>query len=203
MKAESQKIFNELWEDVVWLNGKWNIVNQLFYSDPCNIELLNRKAFSFFRVIKRTLLDDILLSICRIIDPDVSFKGDENCSLNNLIATLDEEEDKLIIEKLNNLIKDSEKNIQTIKKIRDKKLAHKDLKIALSNNEESQLSINQIRDVIQIITKFMNSYQSNFERKETAYENFEFNTNGKTIIEYLKQSDKYLEIEKQKISHLK
>ncbi|WP_407690639.1 AbiU2 domain-containing protein [Rhodocyclus tenuis] len=69
MGGEIGKVYSALWQEVAWINKKWNQYVELFGTSPERIELLNRAAPSFFRTFQDSLLDDVLLHLARLTDP--------------------------------------------------------------------------------------------------------------------------------------
>lgn len=69
MNADRKKCYDLLVQEISDINAKWKIYKQIFYSSEENIKLLNEFAPICFEYIQRVLIDDILLSICRLTDP--------------------------------------------------------------------------------------------------------------------------------------
>jgi hypothetical protein len=62
--------FHHLVQDLAHLHLKWNEYLQLFGRGQERVDLLNRSAPLFFRIVQDTFWDDILLGICRLVDVD-------------------------------------------------------------------------------------------------------------------------------------
>src|SRR6185295_5019430 len=83
MGEELGSQFAELWQQLVYLHCKWMEYVALFGTRSDRIELLNKSAPTFFRIIQDTLWDDILLHICRLTDPPETGKN-KNLTIQNL-----------------------------------------------------------------------------------------------------------------------
>ena len=76
-------VFSELRDDLAWLQVKWSEYRELFGTSPERIELLNRAAGLFFRVLQDSLWEDALLHLCRLTDPPVT-RGRHNLTIRAL-----------------------------------------------------------------------------------------------------------------------
>lgn len=122
-----------LWKRTVMLHLKWKVYRSLYGESPEQIDLLNWSAPAFFALLGDILLDDVLLAIARLIDPSQTGKW-ENASIGNLIAILPAEDVAkhswdTKFNKLTCLSKD-------IRTLRNKKIAHQDLKQALRYHDD-------------------------------------------------------------------
>src|SRR3989304_10132230 len=62
-------VCNELLNEVAWLHAKWHEYKELYGEKPTRVELLNRAAGFFFRIVQDTLWEDTLLHVARLTDP--------------------------------------------------------------------------------------------------------------------------------------
>src|SRR5687768_14232414 len=78
--------FAALREELILLYFNWNEYLTLYGVGPDRIELLNRTAPQFFRLVQDSLWERILLHIARLIDPSQSMgRADKaNLTLQNL-----------------------------------------------------------------------------------------------------------------------
>ena len=75
--------FHALWLDVTRLHIKWSQFVEIFGTAPEQIDLLNRTAPSFFRIVEDIFWQDIMLHLCRLTDSAKSL-GKENLSIVGL-----------------------------------------------------------------------------------------------------------------------
>jgi hypothetical protein len=68
MGADLGELYDALWQQLAWLYRKWEEYVALFGKSPERIELLNRAAPAFFRIVQDSLFEDILLHIARLTD---------------------------------------------------------------------------------------------------------------------------------------
>ncbi len=112
--------------EVVWLNLKWKIYRDTF-ENPKRSLLLTEAAPIIFAILQKLLLDDIVITLCRLTDPAESGQG-RGRKLNNSLFRLLQEKggDNTILLKL-------QKKIKPIRKLRDKNIAHSDFDNTLAN----------------------------------------------------------------------
>ena len=79
MGKEFGSLYNNLWNEHVWLNTKWDEYTVLFGTKPSRIDLLNQAAGKFFRIVQDSLFEGTLLAISRITDLTKTGKRN-NCS---------------------------------------------------------------------------------------------------------------------------
>jgi hypothetical protein len=68
MGPELGSEYYALRSEVVWLHAKWNLYRQLYARSAARVELLNRAAGHFFRVLQNMLVEDIVLHISRLLE---------------------------------------------------------------------------------------------------------------------------------------
>src|SRR6185503_17735639 len=99
--TDPAKLVETLWSDIVWLNLKWHLFEGFFHSRQDNYEVMNRSSSSIFLTLRETLIDDVLLTIARLLDnPD--FGSRQNAALalaaRELPATVVAAERQAIVE---------------------------------------------------------------------------------------------------------
>lgn len=78
------------------LHVVWEQYRQL-YTDPDTIDVLNRTAGLFFKIVQNELWDSILLAVCRLVDRTTS-AGQTNLTLRSLSGLIEDEVLKLQVE---------------------------------------------------------------------------------------------------------
>jgi AbiU2 len=105
----------------------WHEYKILFAHSQERIDLLNRTAPSFFKVVKNTFRDDIILRINRINDPkETNLRGTitPNLSVKRIANYINDTVIKLEFDLLVKQLTDSESDIRAI---RNKYISHNDL----------------------------------------------------------------------------
>lgn len=58
-------LYHALWNELAWLYSKWEEYVELFGTKPSRIDLLNKAAGHFFRIVQDSLWEESLLHIAR------------------------------------------------------------------------------------------------------------------------------------------
>jgi hypothetical protein len=158
----SKQIFQQLWQDIVNLNWKWQQYRKLFGAKKCTIELLNRTANSFAWMLHEVLLKDVLLSISKLIDPASQGKH-VNLALAQLRTGLSPALHTELTKKLTEIENEIQGQCRDIQTLRNKVFAHRDLDVATGQVAMLDMpSRAQIEVVLKLITKYVNTYSLAF-----------------------------------------
>jgi hypothetical protein len=86
MPKELDEEFRLIQHELFTIIAKWRTFTEL-YGAESNVQLLNETAPLFFRLVQDTFVDDVVLSIVRLLDPPRSM-GKENLTVAHLIDHL-------------------------------------------------------------------------------------------------------------------
>jgi hypothetical protein len=196
LPQEINEIFSKLQSEIIWLYGRWIIFEQLYGKSPERVELLNEAAATYFRITQDVLLSDILIHIGRITDKP-KIQGNENLSLEQIIARLDKNKYSDLVKTLEEKMENIRILSRGIRQYRNKRLAHQDIRIALKKAEVMpEVTFGSIRSTLEAICDFMNGCELYFCDNEMAYEAFAMRADGKALITRLKKAIAYDELEK-------
>lgn len=160
-------LFHELWNEVAWLYIKWEEYVELFGQTPCRIDLLNRSAPVFFRIIQDSLWEDVLLHIARLTDPPKS-SGKSNISLQCLPDLVDEKIKVTISEQIINV----KEKTDFCRDWRNRHIAHRDLKLAIGEKAESlkPASREKVRLALDSIAKVLNTISEYYLKSTLGFD---------------------------------
>jgi AbiU2 len=125
-------LFYALWNEMTWLEVKWQQYCQLYAASAKRIELLNGSAPFFFRVVQDVLWEDVILSIARLTGPPRSM-GKDNLTLLRLPALV---EDAALGAELETALEETVAAAAFAKDWRNRRLAHRDLALAIGERVE-------------------------------------------------------------------
>ena len=120
------RLFHELTSEENWLRDKWAVFQELFQRSQERLDLLDRTASHFFCSLRKLLFEDAMLHLSRLTDPSVSI-GKTNLTVKRLPASISDPELKASVE---TAIDDLVKNCEFARDMRNRWLAHTDLKTA-------------------------------------------------------------------------
>ena len=167
MGGDLGPVYHALSNDVTWLHAKWAQYRQLFAKSERRIDLLNKAAGHFFRILQDTLFEEVILHIARLTGPQKSV-GKENLTLQQLPSLAPPElqiEMKALLEK-----------VLTVCKVtsdwRNKRLAHLDLKVALATSADPIPGISRanIEVALDTIRRLLHRLELHYWNSETYYQ---------------------------------
>jgi AbiU2 len=120
--------FHALWQEVALLHLRWAEFVELF-GTRSRIELLDKAASGFFRIVEDGLSDATLLHIARLTDPPESV-GKENLTIQNLPKLVDNGMKSGVTALVNAAISKA----TFCRDWRNRNLAHSDLNLALNQS---------------------------------------------------------------------
>jgi hypothetical protein len=143
----------------------------LFGTKPSRIDLLNRAAPQFFRMLQDELFEATLLHLSRITDPPYSLndKNKPNLSIRALAEHSTDAKLKTDVEKA---VADAVKATDFARTWRNQHIAHKDLKLALDQQGTAlpDASRKQVKEALQSIAAVLNLVASHYSKSQTAFD---------------------------------
>lgn len=192
LSPELNRVFEAVEHEVVWLHGRWIIFRQLFITDEDRIQVLMKTASSLFRIIHYVLVDDVILAICRLTDPAKTMGNYNNCSMPQIVELLRSTNPRLG-DALDERYIELNAAADVFRSHRNKRIAHTDLDTVLSQNHLSDLTVDQIEAVLEMIRGFMNEFRESLGTGYMAYEWFWMNSDGDALISALSQYWQYVD----------
>jgi len=156
-------------------------------------------AFPLFRVIQDALFIDVILNICRLLDPPESF-GNKNMCLERLEMEIIKMggHDELVNTLSDNKLKLRAES-QPLRNWRNKKISHNDLKIARQENQLlSGITKKLIDDLLEQIEKYINEISLYFLKSQNIFNRPFLATvgDGERLLFLLEKAKEYLQQEK-------
>ena len=161
-------LYHALWQEVVWLHAKWGEFVSLFGTKPSRIELLNKAAPGFFRIVQDMMWEDILLHIARLTDPPRT-GGKTNLSIQSLSESVGNPATRNSVEGL------AAKALTASDFCRDwrnRRIAHRDLALALEHGAKplKEGSRRKAREAIDAISAVLNAVSDHYQGSTTAFQ---------------------------------
>ena len=165
MGEELADVFIALDQDLQWVIIRWSQFGKLYGGTEGRLEVLNRAAPFFFWVIQQTLWEDVILAVTRMAAPLESMNK-ANLTIRRLPLLLDEP----LRSTVNGHIKEIDDRLPVATLWRNRKLAHRDLNLALKRGPElPDGSVADIDGILDSMVKAMNAVTEMFFRSTTAY----------------------------------
>jgi len=168
MVNEHKDLLNAIEREFIQLGYRWQLFCQLFDSGQKNVDLLNKSGSNVFQLLQKLIIDDVMMALCRLSDPDRSM-GKENASIRNMLkkvsAELSDEDNREIDAKLSEL----KEHMNKISILRNKAISHTDYEHALNTEllprptyDEIENSMKAIERALNIITGKLYDYSSSY-----------------------------------------
>ena len=144
--------------DLIWARHYYNQYKKLFMVSQIRIELLNKTAPEFFRLLQEMFWDQMILRLARLTNPHKR-GSDENLSAFILLK-LDEENNWGFADEIAKFLKEAKDISVSIRKRRNKLVAHRDLPTAISigaiQDPELNVTLDQIDKALVAIGRALN-----------------------------------------------
>jgi len=151
-------LFHSLWQEVAWLYRRWDSYVELFGSKESRVDLLNRAAPGFFRLVQDTFWEGTLLHITRLTDPPNSV-GKANLTTQRLHGLVN---DAAVAKQVKALTEKAVTVTSFCRDWRNRRIAHSDLSLAVdphptplapASRAQVILALNSLVDVLNAVTK--------------------------------------------------
>lgn len=166
------EVFSQLEEDFLWLRDKWRVLQVVYVEGEDRLPLLNRFAGGFFGVAQRVLVDDVILSLGRLLDKEQICRKD-NLSLTQLVCRIRKSGQSGLADELDGLRQSAEAQIQPLLVHRHKRLAHRDLSVAVKPKSLPGITIQDVNRILQTVQRMLAKVLWDYERTEDCYDEFD------------------------------
>jgi hypothetical protein len=168
LTKSTRDLYYDIRAELVNLHYRKLLINRLFTSQETN-DLLNKAALRFFTTLKWDLFDTITIKISRMIDPAVSMKKFNNASLKQLISNIDSTTNLDLVNLLNDIHKQLEKETKRIVNWRNKWAGHRDFDVVQGLSPDPAISLPEIDKALSLIGKFLNEFEAVFQDNPVTY----------------------------------
>lgn len=161
--------YNVLYSDVSWLHAEWAQYRQLFAKSERRVELLNETAGYFFHIIQSTLFEDVVLGLARLTGHIRTGKKQNNLTLQSLPSLVS---DCNLRDELTELADAALNTCTSMKKWRDKRLAHRDLAVALATAGDPLAGISRadVEGALAAFRTLLNKLERHYWDSEVYYQ---------------------------------
>lgn len=187
--------FRVLQHRVAEIHWKWKVWKQLFRdSGEEGYRLMKRQAPSFFVLIQRVLLDDLILQLCKLADPPEG--GPKSDRRTNLVLQRAIEDAKPRLgagttEAVEQLMGQLTEKTATLRKWRNRRIAHHDMKTAIQAEPLDPIWIADIERTIDLVTEIMKHLQDG--NSVFAYDAMIANGDGESLLQSLRWAEQHVQ----------
>jgi len=182
---------NRLWSELVHLHDTWEQYRKLYGHSEDRVKLLNTSARSFFALLQRLLIRDVILSISRLTDPPKS-KGKSNLVLSLLLEDPRLSDRPDLKEELTSGINEAKQLSQPVREHRNRYIAHLDHATAIGAPDDPLPSIPGA-SVDELITRMETLYHRYRSELDATDSSFELSTLGgfDTLLRVLEDAERW------------
>lgn len=162
-------LYSALWQHVAVMFVHWLEYVELFGTKPSRIDVLNRAAPHFFRMIQDALWDVALLHLARITDPAFSGKDKPNLSIQALPSLVS---DPKLNAEVQNAVGIALSATNFARDWRNRLIAHRDLKLALEQPTAplADETLRQVSDALKSLEALLNVLARYYFDSETRFD---------------------------------
>lgn len=164
-------LYSALWQSVATIHFYWKEYAELFGTKPERIDLLNRAAPAFFRMLQDELWENSLLHLARLTDPANSpgKQAPANLTIQALPALVT---DPKLKETVSELVAEAAKQTEFCRDWRNRHIAHRDLKLALEQPTTplAEGSRAQVKAALKAISDVLNTLDGHYFQSETRFD---------------------------------
>jgi hypothetical protein len=157
MGQDLGSVFYRLYHELTLLHIRWREYTELFGTKPERVDLLNRAAGWFFRLVQATMEDYIVLSLSRITDkPKVA--GKDTLTVQRLPKLVS---DPGLAAEVQALVDVALVKTKSARDRRNRSIAHIDLLLALGQGAQplEAASLQSVREALEAIAAVLNRLQ--------------------------------------------
>lgn len=192
-RAELEELANTINDAVVQFSYRWQIFHQLYDSGTESIEAMNRRGSNVFQLLQKLIIDDVTLSLARLTD-SATVGSNSNASLPFLLGKSSPYLEQNDFARLDGLLDQLISNVSTIRRHRNKALAHSDLKLVLQTDRLPPLRYDDLESAMETCRSIMADLTSLLFAWSTHYDVLiPYGCDGVTLIEVLKAGNSALD----------
>jgi hypothetical protein len=168
MPAPLGEIYHWLHDELAWLHIKWSNFCRLYAKDRERVDLLNAAAPTFFSELRQTLLEDVLLHLCRITDQPKSGRHD-HLTFKRIPAAIP---DAALRAAIQPLVADTEHKTKFARDWRNRRLAHRELPAPHGQAAQPlpEATRQDVEDALTALRKVMNQIERHYLNESVLYE---------------------------------
>lgn len=177
------KIFYALVNEIEWLYIKWKEYIVLYGTEKSFIDLLNKVAPLFFRVVQDLLFEGILLHITSLTDPPKS-AGRDNLTIQKIPELVS---DQRLTDALHSKIGVALQRSGFCRDWRNRNIAHRDLQLVIEEGINPLQPVNQkmVQEALDAIADVLNTVILHYNRPEIGFGVIHNKGGGESLLDFI------------------
>jgi hypothetical protein len=179
-------VFYALYNEVVWLHAIWQEYRVLYGTSEEQLQVVNRAAGFFFKIVQDELWDGVLLRIAKLTDPPKS-AGVANLTVRALPTLVT---DLALSQQVAGLVDACILKAEFAREHRNKRIAHSDL--LRSTNPAvplSGISRRHVEEMLEALRNVMNALDVRYRETTVMYQDFVSTGGAQRLLYILRQAE--------------
>jgi len=181
---ELGSVYDALHNEYAWLIVKWRQFVELYGITSERVDLLNRAAGLFFRVVQDSLFEDVLLTLARFTDTPRSM-GEVNLTIQALPPLV---RDPVLRDDMEALTGAARVATDFARDWRNRRIAHRDLALAVKG-EAQPLALatrSQVEEALKAVSRVLNRVHEFYFESEIRYDIISLATDAVSLLYVLR-----------------
>lgn len=188
MGPELGTAFFQLYRKLAELHIVWQQYQQLFGTDGDTVQLLNRTAGLFFKIVQEELWASVLLGISRMTDSPTT-GGRKNLTVQSLPALIS---DHALRADMGALCRAAVENAAFAREHRNKRIAHQDhdYLVDRASNPLNGVSRERVESMLSSLRDVLNRLDSHYRGTTVRYQDFIDESGARLLVSKLKKLER-------------
>ncbi len=171
MEDELKEAFEKAQQELTHLYYRWIMFVQMFGDNTHRIDIINQTSSNLLMEFQWLVLDNMVLALSKLTDP-AKMRGNSNLSLPYLIEGIEQTDKKDIVPELKEILDNLNVAVEHFREIRNKRIAHNDLAVALGSDESPLPGISRadVNNALKLAGDFLNKIEVTFFNSTTGYD---------------------------------
>lgn len=194
MGQELGSIFAELWQELAYLHTVWDEYRVIFGSSPEQLGVANQAAGTFFYVVQKAVWEGVLLHLARMTDPPKS-TGKPNLTVTAFSVLVRPQLQAEVVRLTDVALNATE----FTRPWRNRYIAHKDLPLALGDQNASALPATSraaVESALRSLDELLNAIDYGYNDTKTAFSGIPAHSGAARLLELLRKGLSAEETEK-------
>ena len=198
MDEHLKNIFDRIKYELNNLHYRWKIYRQICGTNPYRVDLLNKTSSNVFVEFQWLVIDHMVLSLSKLTDPAKQKRNKKLCFPYLIQQVPKDDTEKLHLE-LNEELILLEEACEKFRKIRNKRVAHNDLVVALEHQSSPLPGVSRedVESALAHARNIMNKIERHFSKSQTFYDEIilPLSNDGRSVLIWLQKGLAYQQLE--------
>lgn len=198
MDSHLNRVFELIKQEMNKVHYRWKLYRQMFGTNSSRIELINRTSSNVFVEFQWLVIDYMVMSLSKLTDR-ARMSGNDNLSFPLLIELVRKSSNENLASKLDQDLSYLQDACKKFRQIRDKRVAHNDLVVALEDNASPLPGVSRadIEAALEHARNILNKIELHYLGSQTLYQELilPLTNDGRSVLIWLQKGLAYEQLE--------